>query len=175
VALSTPLLRQYRFTSSRSDAVLVAPIPAKTKNNRLAVGRFLGVAGGNWGRPGALLQHRQPPPTDPPSPNSTDPKISAFSNVTFTSLRSSTVRTRRDCRNSWAPCRISIRKASAPSFKEPPLPFAPTFWKWVEPSTTVTHWSLLMSWVLILKSLETCFQALCSFCQLQCQTYPYQT
>jgi len=44
-------------------------------------GGFLGVARGNWGIPGALLQHRQPPPTDPPSPDSTDPKISAFSQL----------------------------------------------------------------------------------------------
>ena len=50
------------------------------------------MAGGNLGRPEALLQHRQPL-ADPPSPDSTDPKISAFYNVTFTSSRSSTVRT----------------------------------------------------------------------------------
>jgi len=33
--LSTPLLRQIRFTSSRPDAVLVAPISAKTKSKEL--------------------------------------------------------------------------------------------------------------------------------------------
>ena len=75
-------------------------------------GRFLGVAGGNWGRPGAPLKHRQPPATDTPSPNSTDPKISTFFNVTFISSRSSTVRT-LDRWTSWAPCRNSI-KAFAP-------------------------------------------------------------
>jgi len=68
-----------RFTSSRPDAV---PSPRKPKSNRLLVamkgGGFVEVAGGNWGRLGALQQHRQPPPTDPLSPDSTDPKISAF-------------------------------------------------------------------------------------------------
>jgi hypothetical protein len=44
------------------------------------------------GRQGALQQHRQLS-ADPPSPDSTDPKISAFSNVTFTSSKSCTVRT----------------------------------------------------------------------------------
>jgi hypothetical protein len=37
-------------------------------------GGILGVAGGNWGRPGAPQRHRQPP-VEPPSPDSTDPKI----------------------------------------------------------------------------------------------------
>jgi len=38
-----------RLTSSRPDAVLVAPIPAKTENKRVPMegGRFFGVAGGN--------------------------------------------------------------------------------------------------------------------------------
>ena len=49
-------------------------------------GGFLGVAEGNWGRPGTPQQHRQPL-ADPPSPDSTHPNISAFSYVTFTSLR----------------------------------------------------------------------------------------
>jgi len=52
VALSTPLLRQNRFTSSRPDAVLVAPISAKTGKQQASNeggprGGFLGVAGGN--------------------------------------------------------------------------------------------------------------------------------
>jgi hypothetical protein len=51
---------------------------------------FLEVAGGNWGGLGAIQQHRQPL-ADPPSPDNTDPKISAFFNAT--SLRSSPVRT----------------------------------------------------------------------------------
>ena len=56
-------------------------------------GGFLGMAGGkNWGGLGATQQHRQPL-ANSPSPDSTDPKISAFSHVTFTSSRSSTVRT----------------------------------------------------------------------------------
>jgi hypothetical protein len=45
-----------RFTTSCPDAVLVAPISAKTKKcNRLAMkgGGFLGVAGCNRGKPGA--------------------------------------------------------------------------------------------------------------------------
>jgi len=88
----------------------------KLKSNRLAMkgGRFLGVAGGNWGGLGAPQQHRQPL-ADPPSPDSIDPKISAFYTVTFTSSRSSTVRT-LDRRTSWAPCRNNT-KASAPSSK----------------------------------------------------------
>jgi len=108
------------------------------------------MAGGNRGGVGAHQQHRQPL-ADPPSPDSTDPKVLAFSNVTFTS--SSTVRT-LDCRTSWAPRRNSI-KASAPHFKEPPLPSTPFFWEWVALlSTTITCWSLLRCWVLILKKLR---------------------
>jgi hypothetical protein len=84
-----------RFTSSCPDAVLVAPIFAKTKNNKLLVmdgGGYFGAEGGKWGRrPGAPLQHRQPS-ADPPTPDSTNPKISAFFNVTYTSSRSNTVR-----------------------------------------------------------------------------------
>ena len=45
-------------------------------------------------------------------------------------------------------------KASAPSFKEPMLPSTPSFWEWVAPSTTITCWSLLRSWVLIVKELR---------------------
>jgi len=71
-------------------------------------GGFLGVAGGSWGRLGALLQHRKPPPTDPPFPDSTNPKISAFFNVTFTLWRSNTLRT-IDHRTSWAPHRNNIK------------------------------------------------------------------
>ena len=44
--------------------------------------------------------------------------------------------------------------ASTPSSKEPPLPSTPSFWEWVAPSTTITRWSLLRSWVLILKELR---------------------
>ena len=77
------------------------------------------MAGSTWGGLGAPQQQRQPL-ADPPSPDtSTDPKNSAFYNVTFTSSRSSTVRT-LDRRTSWAPCRNSI-KASAPPSKKPPL------------------------------------------------------
>jgi len=126
-------------------------------------GGGLGVARGQL-REIALLQHRQPPPTGPPSPDSTDPNISAFSNVTFTSSISSTVRTTG---------RRKIMKTSDPSFKQPPLPFTPSFWEWVAPSTTITHWSLLWSWVLILR--EFCFQASSSFCQLRCQIFPFKT
>jgi len=44
-----------RFTSSRPDAVLLAPISANQKSNRLAMkgGGFLGVTGGNLGRTGS--------------------------------------------------------------------------------------------------------------------------
>ena len=83
---------KHRFTSSRLVSV---PSPQKQKSYRLAMkgGGFLGVAGCNCGRPRALQQHRQPPPADPFSPDSIDPKISAFFNISFTSSRSSTVRT----------------------------------------------------------------------------------
>ena len=96
------------------------PSPQKQKSNRQAKkgGRFFGVAGGNWGKPGASQQHRQPPLADPQSPDSTDPMISAFFNVTYTS--SSTVRT-LDRRTSWAPRKNSI-KASAPPLEEPTSP-----------------------------------------------------
>jgi len=73
------------------------PSLRKQKSNRLLLkegGGYFGVSGRNWlgGRLEAFQQHCQPL-ADPPSPDSTNPKISAFSNVTFTSLRSSTVRT----------------------------------------------------------------------------------
>jgi len=57
----------------------------KNTTARLAMkgGGFLGVAGWNWGRMEAFQQHR-PPLADPSPPDSTDPKISAFSNVRFT-------------------------------------------------------------------------------------------
>ena len=100
-------------------------------------GAFLEVAVGDWWGLGAPQQHRQPL-ADPPSPDSTDPKVSAFSNVTFTS--SSTVRT-LDHRISWAPHRNNT-KASAPSFQEPQLLSTPSFWEWVVLSTTITRWSL---------------------------------
>jgi len=106
------------------------------------------MAGGNWGRPKVPQQHRQPL-ADPPFPNCIDPKISASANVTFTSLRSSTVRT-LDHRFSWAPRRNS-RKTSAPPFKEHPLLSTPSFWEWVAPSIAITRWSLLRSRVLILE------------------------
>jgi hypothetical protein len=48
----------------------------------------------------ALQQHRKPPPADTPSPDSTDPNVSVFSNVTFTSSISSIVRT-LDRRRIW--------------------------------------------------------------------------
>ena len=83
-------------------------------------------------------------------PRQQRPKDLSIFNVTFTSSRSSTMRT-LDCRSSWAPRRNSI-KASAPSFKEPLLLSTPSFGEWVAPSTTITRWSLLRSWVLILKS-----------------------
>jgi len=39
--------------------------------------------------------------------------------------------------------------------QEPPLlPSTPSFWEWVAPSTTITRWSLLRSWVLILKEVR---------------------
>jgi len=114
-------------------------------------GGYLRVAGGKWvRRPGAPQQHRQPS-ADPPSPDSTDLKISAYFNVNSTSSRSSIMRT-LGLGTSWAPRRNST-KASAPSFKEPPLPSTPSFWECVATSTTITHWSFLRGWVLTLKEL----------------------
>ena len=46
------------------------------------------------------------------------------------------------------------QKTSAPSFKEPPLPSTPSFWEWAAPSTIIIRWSLMKSWVLILKELR---------------------
>jgi hypothetical protein len=58
-----------RFTSTRPDIVLVTPISAKTRNNKiLQGGGFFGVVGaaeGVW--EAAPQQHRQPP-AEPPTP-----------------------------------------------------------------------------------------------------------
>ena len=130
------------------------PSPRRLKSNRLAMkeGGFLGVAGDNWGRMEALQQRRQPPVANPPSPDSIDTKISAFINVTFISSRSSTVRT-LDRRTSWAPRRNNTI-ASAPSFKEPPLPSAHhpigSGWHHLNNHTLEP----LRSWVLTLKELH---------------------
>ena len=64
---------------------------------------------------------------------------------------------------------------SCKSIKEPWILSTPSFWEWMAlSSTTITSWILLRigagSWFL-----KTCFQASCSFFQLRCQTYPYQT
>jgi len=142
-------------------------------SSKILVGEgFFGVAGGDWGRQGVPQQHRQQP-ADPPSPDSTDPKVSAFFKVTSTSSRSSKVRTLYLI-ISYVPCRNST-KTPATSFKEPPLPFTPPFWEWAAPSTTITRWSLIGSWSWFSESQEICFQASCPFCQLCCQTCPYQT
>jgi len=95
--------------------VLVAPTLGKTRKQQTSnEGGWVLWSG--WG-PGAPQQHRQPL-ADPPSPNSTDTKISAFSNVTSISSKSSTVRT-LDSRTSWAPRRNNT-KTSAPFSKETP-------------------------------------------------------
>jgi hypothetical protein len=128
------------------------PSPRKQKSNRLAKkeGGFLGVARGNWGRLGAPQQHRQPL-ADPPSPDSTDPKISAYFNMTSTSSRLRTVWT-LDIKNSWTPCRNST-EALAPLCKTPPLPSKSFFWMRVAHSqvTTIKRWSHSRTRVLVLK------------------------
>jgi len=68
------------------------PSPWKLKSNRLAMKER------GWVLKSGRGQHLQPL-ADPPSPDSTNPKISAFFNVTFTSSKLSTVRT-LDCRTS---------------------------------------------------------------------------
>jgi len=71
------------------------PLTQKQISNRLLLidgGGYFGVAGGNWGRRLEAPQQHIQPLADPPSPDSTDPKISAFFNVTSTPLRSSTER-----------------------------------------------------------------------------------
>ena len=139
-------------------------------------GEFLEVAGGNWGRPGAPQQHRQPL-ADPPSSDSTDPKISAFSvngDIHLIEIKYCEDTQPLNRRNSWAPCRNNT-KASAPSPREPPLSSTPSFWEWVAPSTTITRWIGLRSWVLILRELRNLLPSFMFICQLCCQTCPYQT
>jgi hypothetical protein len=79
-------------------------------------------------------------------------------------FQANTVRT-LDRRTSWGPCKNSI-KASPTSFKEPPFSSTQSFWEWVTPSTTTTHWS----WLLALKELSSF-----TFCQLRRQICPYRT
>jgi len=147
------LMARFLGHSASNNCLLLSP--QEQKSNRLVAmkgGGFLGLAGCNWRRMGALQQHRQSPQADPPSPDNIVQKISVFSNGTFTPSRSSTVRT-VDRRTSWAPHRNKT-KASAPSSKALPSPFTLSFWEWVAISKTITHWSLLRSWVLILKELR---------------------
>ena len=77
VALFTPLPNNNRLPPAVRMLYWLLPPPWKQKSNRLARikgVRFLGVAGGNSWRPGALHQHRHPSPADPPSPDRTDSK-----------------------------------------------------------------------------------------------------
>jgi len=116
-------------------------------------GGFLGVH--YFGR-GQLRETRSTSTAPPAISRSTFPRQHQSQDLSvlqhaFTSLRSSTVKT-LDRKTSWAPRRDSI-KASAPPFKEPPFLSTPSFWEWVAASTTITRWSLLRSWVLILQEL----------------------
>ena len=95
------------------------------------------MAGGNWGRPGAPQQHRQPLIVQPPTPNSTDLKTSTKLGVTSTSSRSSIVRT-PDFRTSWMPQRNSTNM-SAPFSKEPPILSTSSFWVCVGGIIYSTH------------------------------------
>jgi hypothetical protein len=80
----------------------------------------------------ALQQHRKPPPADTPSPDSTDPNVSVFSNVTFTSSISSIVRT-LDRRRIWVlilkefrnllPSFMFILSITPPNLSIPDVPF----------------------------------------------------
>jgi len=94
---------------------LAAPIFTKTKKQQTSSegGRILRSGKGRLRE--TFQEHfystAKPLPTDPPSPDSTDPKISAFSNVISTSSRSSTVRT-LDCRTSRAPRRNSTKDSA---------------------------------------------------------------
>ena len=83
-----------RFTSSRSDIVLVTPIAAKTRRRQTNVGGWVLRSGRGQSRETgrAPQQHRQPP-VEPPTPDSIDLKTSANLGVTPTSSRSSTART----------------------------------------------------------------------------------
>ena len=81
MALSTPFSDKKRFTSSRPDAVLVAPISAKTQKQQTSNegGWILRSGSGELRETGSIL-------TAPPAATTTDPNISAFSTVTLTSL-----------------------------------------------------------------------------------------
>jgi len=92
-----------RLTSSRPaddmlpgiiSAVLDAPISGKTKKQQTSDGGgwIFWSGRGQWGRLGAPQQHCQPS-ANALSPDSVDPKILAYFNVTSTSLTLSTVRT----------------------------------------------------------------------------------
>ena len=150
LALFTPLPRQTWFSSNRPIAVLVAPISAKQKSKRLAmkgVG-FLGVAEGDWEHFYSTASRHQQihlPQTATTQRHQHSP--------TWHSLHQGQVLRTLDRRTSWAPRRNNT-KASAPSFMKPPLLSTSSFKEWVSPSTTITGWSLLRSWALILKELR---------------------
>jgi len=115
-------------------------------------GELLGVAGGNWGH----LEHFNRTASFHQQTHLllTAPTWKSQHSLTWQSPHQyHTVRT-LDRRTSWAPRRNSI-KASAPFFKEPPLPSKPSFWGWVTPCTAITRWSLSRNWVSILKELRS--------------------
>ena len=93
-----------------------------------------------------------PPFADPPSPDSTDPKISAFFNVTFTSSRL-VLWGHSTAEPAERRAGTALRPLLHPSRSLRHSPHHP-YWEWVAPPTTITRWSLLRSWVVIFKELR---------------------
>jgi len=76
-------------------------------------------------------------------------------------------------RTSWTP-QSNSTKTFAFFSEEPPLLSTSSFWVWVAPSTTLTLWSLLRNWVLILKEVRSMPQALYTLYFCPYQTCPFQ-
>jgi len=142
MALPTPLLK-YR------QIYLQPPIHCagysnlckntKTTNYCRGVGssEWQGATEGDWEHPSSSSSTASHQQSHQPQTAPTQIKTSAiYLGVTFTSSRSSTVRT-PDLKTSWMPQRNST-KTFANFPKEPPLLSTSSFWVWAAPSTALT-------------------------------------
>jgi len=147
VALSTPLPRQKK---GLPPAVLMLywllPSLRKQKNNRLLVllvamkgGGFLGVAGGNWGRPGAPQQHRRStfPRQHRPKDLSIFQREIHFIKVEYCE----DIRPQNQLSTAQEQHKGFCSTLQGASVTLLTIPIN-SYWVWAAPSTTLTLWSL---------------------------------